>query len=75
MIKQFLRRFRRHKPPTKYIPHQPYPKKVKENSYEKCARHLAQLEADLKSPELANMIRILFADAKAKTDAKNRKEN
>ena len=33
---------------------------------------MAQLEADIKSQNTKNMVRLIFADAKAKTDAKNK---
>ena len=36
---------------------------------------MAQLEADIKSPNTRNMVRLIFADAKAKTDARNKMIN
>ena len=47
----------------------------KETFRQKSERLMAQMEADIKSQNTKNMVRLIFADAKAKTDAKNKMIN
>ena len=47
----------------------------KETFRQKSERLMAQMEADIKSQNTKNMVRLIFADAKAKTDARNKMIN
>ena len=45
---------------------------ARETFRQKSERLMAQMEADIKSQNTKNMVRLIFADAKAKTNARNK---